>query len=107
MALHARINRAVSMVRMIEFTICHYPPDFELGKLTVHIDGNLFSLRKKGMDEFGRLRVIGELRHPYHGRTPWSHVGFSYLGARVFAEIIKGSTEHRSLSISITDPLFY
>lgn len=105
MGLHAHINRAVSIVQTIEFTICHHPPDWDMGRLTVHIDGRLFNLRKKGLDAFGRIRVVGNLGQPYHGRTPWSKVGFECIGAYVPAEVSPNSTDRRSVTISITDPL--
>ncbi len=106
MGLHAHLNRAVSMIKTIEFIICHYPPNWDMSNLKICIDGYLFKLRRKGIDEFGRILVVGDLERPYYGKRPWSKLGFSCLGQIVPAEVNNCSNDRRSLTIAISEPLF-
>lgn len=107
MGLHGHLNRAIDVVKQINFTVCHYPENWEISKLKVTIDGNIFSLTHNGLDHLNRIIVNGVLEKPYIGKVPWSKICFSCADPIRPSDIYPDSTDNRFLTVSITEPVTY
>jgi len=107
MGLHGHLNRAINTVKQIQFTVCHHPADWEISKLKVSIDGNLFNLKHDGHDHLNRIMITGVLEKTYSGKTPWSKVCFSCADPVRPSDIYPESTDNRLLTIAITEPVFF
>jgi hypothetical protein len=105
--LHAAMNRSLDMVDGMRFTICFWPPGWEMENLTIAIDGRLLHPREVGRDAYGRIIVEALPDKPFQGCAPWSKVGFVSTGAVLAKELNPESTDTRRLSIAITNPVFF
>lgn len=105
--LHASMNRSLDTVNGMHFTICFWPPGWEIGNLTIAIDGKRMHPRAVGRDGLDRVLVEAVPDEPFQGRAPWSKVGFVSTGAVVAKDSNPESTDTRRLSIGMTDPVFF
>lgn len=105
--LHASMNRSLDTVNGMRFTICFWPPGWELENLTIAIDGRRMHPREIGRDQLDRILVEALPEQPFQGREPWSKVGFVSTGAVVAKDLNPESTDTRRLSIAMTDPVFF